>query len=334
MEENNTTRQKQIILFDGDVLAYRAAAAIEVRTIRVTHLPTGKTKDFKTRTEFKALMKEKGKEEQAKNPEIYKIEDVQTAEDVSHALHILKTQIKNITADLFIDEYKIFISGEENFRDMLPLPDKYKGQREDMIRPVHLKEAKMYLYKNHPCEVSDGAEADDYLIFRGYEYKKKGYDVIIVTVDKDANAYSGLSVHDYTQPFPCTKPVPGFGAIRDTGKKIAGDGFAFYCFQMLFGDPVDNYKPCKLSGLKYGEVSAYNALKDCKNEKQALEKVIEIYKGWYPQEFEYTDWMGEIHSNQTYKDMLQLYHRCVRMKESQDDDLNFEKFCKRFGVKL
>lgn len=334
MTEEVNEKKKVIVLFDGDVLAYRAAAAIEERSIKVTHVPSGKTKPFKTRTEFKKMMKEKGKEDQALDEAIYKIEDVQVAEDVSHALHILKTQLNNICTDLWTEEYKIFISGKQNFRDDLPLPDKYKGQRTDMIRPVHLQEAKMYLYKNHPCEVSDYAEADDYLIFRGYEYVKQGYNVILVTVDKDANAYSGLSVHDYTQPFPCTKPIPEFGGIRDTGKKIAGDGFMFYCFQMLFGDPVDNYKPCKLAGLKYGEVSAYNDLKDCRTEKEALKKVIEVYQEWYPKEFEYTDWCGEIHSGQTYKDMLQLFHKCVRMKETEDDDLDFEKFCKRFGVKL
>lgn len=53
---------KTVLVLDGDSIAYRCSAAAERRVITVTHEPTGKSKEFKHRTEFKKSMSEKGKE--------------------------------------------------------------------------------------------------------------------------------------------------------------------------------------------------------------------------------------------------------------------------------
>ena len=41
------------------------------------------------------------------------------------------------------------LSGKNNFRDNLPLPSKYKGNREDMIRPLLLNDVKDYIKQYH-----------------------------------------------------------------------------------------------------------------------------------------------------------------------------------------
>lgn len=323
---------KTALLIDGDILCFRAAAVIEKRTVMITDLETGEKKEYNTRTEFKDLLKKEGIEfDKAR----YEFKDVQTPEPPQNAFHIIKNQILKMESDLWPDVVKVFISGKDNFRDTLELPEKYKGQRSDMLRPIHLRECKKYVWKNTDCTVSDNAEADDYLIFRGYEYLNKGYNVIVATNDKDAHAYSGLNIYDFTQPSPELKLIPDFGSIweRPSDKEIKGEGFLWFCFQWLNGDPVDNYKPCQLAGVKFGKKSAYNLLVDAKTKQEALRIVIDQYKKWYPKEFEYTAWDGRVIKSD-YKHMLQLFLKCAKMKTSRNDGLDLDKFLKKQGVEL
>lgn len=324
--------EKTALLIDGDIIAYRAAAVIEKKTILVTDLETKEEKEYGTRTEFKDLLKKEGIEF---DKERFLIKDIQTPQPKQNAFSIIKGQIQKMESDLWSDETKVFISGKDNFRDYLELPDRYKGQRTDMLRPVHLRDCKKYLWKNTDCTVSDNAEADDYLIFRGYEYLNKGYNVIVATNDKDALAYTGLQIYDFTQQSPELKLIPDFGSIweRPSDKEIKGEGFLWFCFQWLHGDPVDNYKPSQLSGVRFGKKSAYNALVNTTTKQEAIQVVIDHYKEWYPKEFEYTAWDGRVIKSD-YKHMLELYLKCAKMKTSRNDSISLTKFLKKQGVKL
>lgn len=321
---------KIVLIYDGDAIAYRAAAIIEERKVEVLHVPTALTRQFKTRTEFKEQLLAKGKEF---DPEIYKFKDILIPQDKVNAFHIMKNQIRSINEKLFADEYYIALSGKSNFRDNLELPEKYKGHRESMIRPTHLKECKNYLWKSHPSILAQNEEADDVVIYKGYEFLSKGQTPIIVGMDKDSYAYGGLTLFDFTKEQPQTESVPlGLGYLEYTGKKYTGRGFIWFAFQWLVGDVTDHYCPYKLSGAYFGAASAYKLIKDCKSEQEVLDLVIKQYKKWYPGEFKYTAWDGtEVISDA--KKMLQLYFKCARMKETHDDDLNLDRFLNRYGVK-
>ena len=320
---------KVVVLYDGDVLAFRAASVIEKRSVEVINIKTGGSRQFANKTEFRKLMEGKKWDE---NNVVYNT--VQVAQPAKDAFPILKNQIEAINDELFADEYKVFISGPDNFRDSLPLPDKYKGNREDSIRPHRLNDCKLYLAKKHPSEVCVGSEADDYLIFRGYEYLAKGYTVIIVTNDKDAGSYPGLHIYDYTKDVPMLKLTPDFGSIwKNSYNKGNGEGFMFYCFQMLNGDGVDHYKPCQLAGVRFADAGAMKVLEGAQTKQEALDRVIEQYKKWYPAAFKYIYWTGKEHKAD-YMTMLQLYHKCVRMKETANDKLDFIDFTKKQGIKL
>lgn len=321
---------KTIVIYDGDTLSYRASAAIEARTVEATHIPTGKVKVFNTRTELKKSLLAKQKEY---NPELFSFKDIQTPEPKVNAFSIMKNQIERINSDLFADEYLICLSGKKNFRDSLALPSKYKGNRSGTIRPIYLKECKEFLYKNHPSLLAVERESDDDIIIKGYEYLDKGYTVILAGQDKDAHAYSGLTLYDYTQACPELILIPKFGYLENTGKKITGKGFLWCCFQILNGDKTDNFKPCELANVTFGDISAYNLLKDCKDEKEALEVIVNKYKEWYPSDFQYTAWNGEI-IQANYKTILDLYFKCARMKTTEDDALDSEVFFKEHGVIL
>lgn len=326
--------KKIIGLIDGDVLAYRAACIVEKRSVMVTHLPTGESKEFKTRTEFKQSQKEKHGTLDNFNEDDWKYEDIQTPENPGLAFQIMDQQIERIKDKLFASRVEIFISGSNNFRDYLPLPEKYKGNRTEMLRPIHLDICKQHLYRSYNAEISHGFESDDYLIIRGNEIIKEGDVPVLITVDKDANAYSGFCLYDFTQEIPSVISVPNdVGILYDNGKKITGLGFKFFCHQMLIGDPVDNYKPTKICGVKFGEKSSLKVLEKATTEQECLQIVIDHYKKWYPSVVEYTDWEGKLHKTD-WKGLIDLYFKCVRMKSTKEDLLDFKEFASKYGVNL
>lgn len=321
---------KVIAIYDSDAIAYRASAVVDKRQVEVHHLPSSRKKIFNTRTEFKEMLADKGIEF---NKDDYEFTDSVIPGELPTAIAIMRNQIERINLDLFADEVLMCIQGRTNFRDLLPLPSKYKGSRAGTIRPTWLRECKMYLYKEYPSFVVGNYEVDDAVAFKGYEYLKKGYVPVIIGVDKDAYSYSGLNIYDYTKEQPKVELIPDFGSLYEENKKIKGRGFIWLMFQLILGDQSDCYKPTELAGIKYGEKSAYAVLKNCTTKKEALEVVIEQYKRWYPTPVTYTDWSGK-KQTKDYKQLLQLYFSCARMMQYEGDKLDFKKFCKEHQVNL
>lgn len=325
------TKQKTIAIYDADILSYRASAAIEQRTIEVLHKKSKRTKDFKHRTEFKEYLADKDLEYVEDD---YIITDKQEAEDISHALQIMKSQIQRINEELKVDEHLLFISGKTNFRDSLPLPTKYKSNRSELLRPIHLTESKNYLINVQKAQVVELAEPDDRIIQVGYEYKAKGYKVILCSSDKDSFAYSGLHLYDFTKENPNVVLIPELGYLQPDSKgKIRGMGFLWFCLQFLVGDATDGFKPTELCKVKFGEKSAYKLLKDCQNEREALEVCLQKYQEWYPDTTVFTDWSG-IEQRMNYIQIMDMYFKCCRMLSTFEDDLDVIKFFAKYDIKL
>lgn len=326
-------KQKTIVLVDGDTLCFRPAAASESRTVEVLHKPSGRSKIFTTRTAFKEHLKQKNFEYK---PEDYEFTDIQTEEDISHPLHSIKSQLKSLRNDLEADEVRIFIGGKDNFREKLPFPEKYKGHRESMLRPVHLTECKDYCVRQLGAELIDGKEADDALIYVGNKYLEKGYKVILASQDKDAWAYSGFYIYNFTEDNPTLWQISDFGKLYlDKSKKtekVKGEGFLWYCHQHVLGDATDNMNPRSILGIKWGEKSSLKLLENCKTKQEAFDAVVNQYKEWFKYNPEYVDCHGE-KQIATPHFMLQLYFRGIRMMSHPNDDLDLIEFCKKEGLK-
>jgi hypothetical protein len=320
---------KIINIYDADILAFRASAAVDTRSVKVTHVDSGKQRVFKNRTEFKDGLKLKGKEFKKED---WLFTDLMESEPLANALSIIKTMIERINEDTWCNEYIVAISGKSNFRDTLPLPSQYKGSRVGLMRPKWLKECKHYLWKNHPSIVADFEESDDVIIYKGYEYLEKGYTVNLCGIDKDSLGYSGLNFYDFTQEQPKPIMIPDFGYLEVNDKgKVKGMGFLWLCWQFLRGDPTDFFLPYELANVKFGDKAAYNLLKDCKTKPEAIQVVLDQYKKWYPEVVEFKAWDG---TNQVmdYFQIAQMYFKCSKMKETVDDDLDLVKFLNRYGV--
>lgn len=323
-------KQEVVLLVDGDTLCFRSAAAAETRTVDVIHKRSGRSKIFTTRTAFKEYLKEIGFEYKEED---YEFVDLQTEEDISHPLHSIKSQLKKMQKATDADITRIFVGGKDNFREKLPLPTKYKSGRDGLMRPVHLVECKEFAVRNLNAELIHGEEADDALIYVGYKYLGQGYKVVLGSQDKDSHAYTGLHIHDFTKEEPETWLVEDLGKLWiDDKKKVRGQGFLWFCVQMLNGDNTDDYKPVEVLGIKYGEKSAYKVLHECKSKQEAWDVVVNQYKKWFKDSPEYKDWEGNTQVA-TPEFMLQLYLRCVRMMATPTDKLELKEFCERQGLK-
>ena len=320
------TNNYDLVVVDTDTPLFSAAAVSEQRAILVTHEPTGIQKRFKTRTEFKELMKSKNKPV----TEAYSIQDLQEPEPVENALHLVKSSMQKII-DMYPSSKVVFVAGDSNnFRLDLPLPTRYKSQRTDMLRPVHLKACHKYAKQRFGAISADGCEADDLTIILAHEAKKQGKNALLLSIDKDSNQSIGLTISDYTGSYYQT--INEMHEVKyDT--KYRSYGIPWIAMQWTVGDGIDCFKPTELSKSRYGAVSAYKDFKDLKTPQEVLLKVVELYKQFYPRKFEYTDWKGQQHEAD-WKSMLVLYFQCCKMKESYDDDLCAGKFLAKYGVDL
>ena len=318
------------LVVDADTLLFSAAAVSEVRTIEVLHEPSGNVKEFKNKTEFKALMKSKGKEITTD----YVITDKQVPEPIENCLHLIKSQAQKIIDAWDFCEV-IFCAGDSNnFRLDLPLPTRYKSNRSDMIRPVWLKEAHKYFRHKFNAQRAVGCETDDLTAVLAYEAEQKGNRAVLLSLDKDARQFPGLHLGDYnssTDDLVYIKQM--HEVVLNPKKEFKSYGLPWLAYQCLKGDSIDCYRPTELAGVKYGDVSAYNDLKDCKTEQEILLKVIEKYQQWYKDKFTYTDWSGKEHEAD-WKSMLRLYFSCAKMKTSHDDKLLADEFFNQYGVEL
>ncbi len=321
--------KETVLLVDGDILCFRMAAAADERTVIVKHNPTGKSKQFKNRTEFKDRLKEKNTIDQLAD---YSIEDQIIPGEISYCMYNIKHKIKALKELTGADRTEIYISGDKNFRKDLPLPSRYKGSREDSYRPTYLDDAREYLLKVHGAVKAWEIEADDILSVRAYEELAKGNRAIIASVDKDQKQAEGIGFLDWTQEEPEVLWIPNdpVGYIEHTGKKVLGYGYKLLAWQLVCGDIVDGYKPTELSGTRYGDKTAVKELVPLRTQEEISNFIVSKYKQFYSEPFEYTDWNGVKHGAD-WQTMLDLYWRCAWMKRSWDDPSDWREILKSRG---
>ena len=113
------TAKDRVVIVDADALVYRISAMCDTRSILVSR--GGKTKEFKTRTEFKKYCADKGLDYNT-----FTIEDKIVAEPIENCLSTIKRIINNLKEQHNINHVVHILSGSGNHRLDLPLPTKYK----------------------------------------------------------------------------------------------------------------------------------------------------------------------------------------------------------------
>ncbi len=322
-------------IIDGDLICHHAAAACEDRYIEVI-LPNNSYEIFDNRTALKAYCLENEMDYSQCD-----IEDCQFPEPIEVINYTAEKMAENWAKKVKADEYEIFIGLEKTFRNRLPLPEEYKGQRSASLKAVHVDDVKHHLLGLDNCtEATQGLESDDWLAIRAYEgfqrYKKSRSNkdkVVQITIDKDALGTTGFTFN----PDKMMKPllVKGLGEIELFKKSnvwnITGHGTKFLMYQMLCGDTVDNYSPTKHIKKRFGPTNCGKLLLDLDTPEDCWKAVVDQYKAWFGDNHKYTSWDGqEIECDWLY--MLQLYFDVARMRRWPDDDLQIKEVLDKYGI--
>lgn len=176
------------------------------------------------------------------------------AESMADVCNIADWTIKNIVAnaDPVVKNYKVFLTGSNNFRKDIAVTAPYKGQRPE--KPEGLEDIRAHLLDWHPSVLTEGEEADDAIAI---EATQGGSSYIICTIDKDFDQ------------------VPGwhYNFVKDKRYCVSErEGLFFFYTQILTGDRIDNI--IGVQGI--GPVKAEKALKDCKDENAMFKVCVDM----------------------------------------------------------
>lgn len=315
----------KVVVCDADALAYRTSASSDDRSIKVTK--NSKSRTYGTRTEFKALCKEKEWDYNS-----FDIEDVITSEDVSYCLGTLKRAIKNIKERLDTDNVIFLLGNTGNFRLSLPLPIQYKSGRIDMIRPAHLNACREYLVKYHGAYLINGVESDD-VVMGLTQHFNNNTDIKAIAWNLDKDFTQSLLPNQYYHPVEDViyDLKGGVGDLFEKGNSIKGSGLKFLVQQNMLFDKVDSYSMNSHYLKRYGEKSFYKDFKDLKTEKEVLSKAVEKWKQLLPEVIEFDDYTG-VKQTHNWLSLAELYFQACYMKVSPTDNLKLEDLLQEYGV--
>lgn len=253
-------KDKPTILIDGDILAYRAAAATDGRQYILSYsLDDQKiTTYFKYKKEAVTLQKSLEEEGEAKDITLDLEHDPDPFED---ALKVLKDMMKNLECNLethigTLGNIKVYLSIGGSFRSSVC--DIYKENRKDVRKPEHLKALKDYML-SEGAECREGElEADDLLAIN-----QEAGSSVICSIDKDL-----LQVPGYHYNF-----------IKDELVYVSKlEGCKNLFSQALTGDTADG-----ITGLKgVGPVTAKKTLAACCSASEMYSEVLQLYQKKWP----------------------------------------------------
>jgi len=208
---------------------------------------------------------------------------------------LLDKAIADICLAVGADDYIIYLTGGENFRNAIATVKPYKGNRQKP-KPFHYKNARVYLMSLPNAVMTDGIEADDAMVIEqmkdhywklaNAEMDEYCHDTVICTRDKDLRMAGGWHYgwEFHLQPEFEMQWVDELGAIRYNEEKneIKGEGLLFFYSQLITGDATDNIPGIPRKGAK----AAFLALEECHSEAEAFEAVRELYIIKYEDDWE------------------------------------------------
>lgn len=276
-----------LAIIDGDILVYRCGFAVEHGEYHVYikgEEMYGAVAVFRYKKDIpEEYVKDTG----------YVIEKHIEIEPVENALQAVKTTIEAVLKEVGSTDYKIFLTGEDNFRDAVSVTRVYKGNRDALHKPRWYKEIKEYLITHWKAVVVNGIEADDAMGIEQYsnqltciKHDESFYgDTVICSIDKDMDMIPGWH-YNFNKKLR-------YWIDEDVAIKN------FY-LQLLTGDIVDNIQG--ITGM--GPKGAAKALDGCRTEKEYYAKALSEYTAAYGDK-------GE----QMLKEMAQLVW--IRRKEGE-----------------
>lgn len=301
------------LLIDGDLLAFKLAASLELKWVEYN----GEV--FKTTTLAKKECVLNGVE----YDESLLVKKSSIVDDWENELSTnYDWKMKGLKYWVRPTSIELVLGVGDSFRCDIAKMQKYKGSRDNADRPTMLGAVRGWLAHKHKTHYStDGDEGDDLLVRMAVN--DTGF--VIASSDKD---FWGCPVKVVNLDNP-TRPenADQFGKLFRSGVSVKGIGRIFFYHQLLFGDGADDYKPFIYSNTvrKFGEISVMNLLTQFDNDQDCVDAVVEKYKEAYPDPFDFKCPNGVL-TTYTWKDALQEIIDCAYMRRSQNDRLTVDQF--------
>lgn len=314
-------------VIDLDCYKYLAASVGEKKSVIVTHKKSGKSMEVDTRTDFYGHWKKK---DGGKLAEInkstgknflwddFEYEDKSVLEPIENVLHTAKVLVEKSLKESGANKYIGFLGKGDSFRVEMSTLLKYKGNR-TQPKPAYLEEVTEYLRKKYSAEIVTGIEADDACVMACY----KQPDKFIIGLDKDFWGCPS-KFYNINQPERGITNCDKFGKLwLDKKGKVQGEGRIFLYYQCTGLDAADNYKANCVSKIKWGDKSAFESLKDCKNDKEAVSNMIRVYKHLYPKPKKVKGWRGDT-LDIDWKYVLNENFQMARMLRWEGDSVHID----------
>lgn len=323
-------------IIDLDYVKYASASVGEKRSIIVTHKTSGRQKEFNTRSEFYGRDKAKSggwlgelnaKRDSPFAVDEFDIVDRQVAEPIDHVLQIAKTQVEGDLKRLGTTKYKAFLGKGDSFRVELSTLKRYKDNRKDMLRPLHMDAVTEYLERKFKAEIVSGIEADDRCVIEAYNNP----NAVIQGLDKD---YYGQPVKFFNvnRPDEGIQDCNQFGSLwLDDKGDVRGIGRMHLYWQVASNDTSDNYAANCFSEIKWAGKSAYKSLVEAKTDTEAWEKLKGIFQYLYPEEKTVLGWRNDP-INITWDYVLNEMFMMARMLKVEGENINAYDVMDKLGV--
>lgn len=327
-----------LLVIDFDWPRYAAGFAGEKRVIEVVHKNTGEILKFKNRTEFygRGKAKDKGwigeenkRLEQKLSADDFDIYDIQVPEPLENVLFTAKRMIEKVKDELKSNRIVGYYGVGDCFRVDASTIWKYKGNREGSLKPMQLPEITEYLvqkYQPIPCTY---LEADDWCVIGG-----QAENSIVVSPDKDTGGFP-LDWYNPMYPELGVRDCRGFGEIWIDGEgaleKYRGIGRKFFYWQVAYGDDVDNYKANCASEIPWGKKSAFLAINEARNDREAFTILVDIFKKLYPEPQEIVGWRGNKIRIDWFYVMKEMFDM-ARMYRSEFDHVDLGVVLRKYGL--
>lgn len=323
-------------IIDLDYVKYSAASVGEKRSIIVVHKTSGREKEFNTRTEFYGRDKAKSggwlgelnsKRDSPFAVDEFEITDQQIAEPIDHVLQIAKTQVEGDLKRLGTNKYKAFLGKGDSFRVELSTLKKYKDNRKDMLRPLHMDAVTEYLERKFKAEIVTDIEADDRCVIEAYNNP----NAVVQGLDKDY--YSApVKFFNVNRPDEGIQDCNQFGSLwLDDKGDVRGIGRMHLYWQMASNDTSDNYAANCFSDIKWAGKSAYKSLVEAKTDTEAWEKLKGIFQYLYPEEKTVLGWRNDP-INLTWDYVLNECFLMARMVKAPGENINAYDVMNKLGV--
>jgi len=150
----------------------------------------------------------------------------------------LHNKIDKVLSDSGCSDLQGYLSGSSNFRYQVAKEKPYKGNRNNMVKPIYFDLIRHTLEEEYSPYISDGIEADDEIRIHSVYMLKENQEFVIASIDKDLLQCVGVHYN-----------------WRKGSFTTVDEDYSNYWFwaQCLIGDTADNIPGIRGYGPKKSE---------------------------------------------------------------------------------